>query len=43
MVVARSDASFADDAHELRIRFGGKDPSPEELERLGLPLVAGDW
>jgi polysaccharide export outer membrane protein len=42
VVVARSGGSFADGTHELRIRFGGKDPSPEELERLGLPLVAGD-
>jgi len=42
VVVARSPGSFADGSHELRIRFAGKDPTPEELERLSLPLVTGD-
>jgi polysaccharide biosynthesis/export protein len=42
VVVARSTGSFADGSRELRLRFAGKDPSPEELERLGLPLVSGD-
>jgi polysaccharide export outer membrane protein len=42
VLVARSSGTFADGAHELRIRFAGKDPSAEELERLGVPLVTGD-
>jgi protein involved in polysaccharide export with SLBB domain len=42
VVVERSAGSFADGTREVRFRFGGKDPTPEELERLGLPLVAGD-
>jgi polysaccharide export outer membrane protein len=42
VLVQRSAGAFADGTRELRLRFSGKDPSPEELERLGLPLVAGD-
>jgi polysaccharide export outer membrane protein len=42
VVVARSPGTFADGTHEARFKFGGKDPTPEELERLSLPLVAGD-
>ena len=42
VVVSRSNGSFADGSHELHLRFAGKDPSSEELARLGLPLVAGD-
>ena len=42
VVVARDSGTFADGAHELKIRFTGKQPSPEELERLSLPLVTGD-
>jgi polysaccharide export outer membrane protein len=41
-VVVERAAGFADGAREARFRFGGRDPSPEELERLGLPLQAGD-
>ena len=42
VVVERGAGSFADGTREARFRFGGKDPAPEELERLALPLVAGD-
>ncbi len=41
-VVVMRATGFADGARELPFKFGGKDPSPEELERLGLPLQAGD-
>jgi polysaccharide export outer membrane protein len=41
-VVVLRAAGFADGAREARFKFGGKDPSPEELQRLGLPLEAGD-
>ena len=42
VVVARGAGTFADGTREARFRFGGKDPTPDELERLGLPLMAGD-
>jgi len=42
VVVTRSNGSFADGTRELQLKFAGKDPSAEELQRLGLPLVAGD-
>lgn len=42
VVVARSAGTFADGTRELRFKFAGKDPGPEELERLGLLLVTGD-
>jgi len=42
VVVARTSGSFPDGSRELHLRFAGKDPSAEELARLGLPLVAGD-
>lgn len=42
VVVTRESGSFAGGAREARFRFEGKAPSAEELERLGLPLVAGD-
>lgn len=42
VVVARANGSFADGTHELRVRFSGKDPGADELERLSLPLAAGD-
>ena len=41
-VVVQRGAGTEGGASETRFRFGGKDPSPEELQRLGLPLVAGD-
>ena len=42
VAVARSSGAFADGTRELRIRFAGKDPSAEELERLSVPLANGD-
>jgi polysaccharide export outer membrane protein len=42
VIVARSAGTLADGAREARFKFGGKDPTPEELERLSLPLVSGD-
>jgi polysaccharide export outer membrane protein len=42
VVVTRATGAFADGTREARFKFGGKDPTPEELERLGLPLGAGD-
>jgi protein involved in polysaccharide export with SLBB domain len=41
-VVLTRAAGFADGTREARIKFNGKDPSPEELQRLSQPLVAGD-
>lgn len=41
VVVAREEG-FEDGAREARFQFGGKDPSADELQRLGLPLAAGD-
>jgi polysaccharide export outer membrane protein len=41
-VVLTRAAGFADGAREARVKFNGKDPSPEELQRLSQPLVAGD-
>jgi polysaccharide export outer membrane protein len=35
-------AGFADGTREARVKLNGKDPSPEELQRLSQPLVAGD-
>lgn len=42
VVVTRSLGSFPDGSRELRLQFTGKNPSPDELERLALPLAAGD-
>jgi len=42
VLVERPAATFADGTHEARFRFNGKHPSPEDLERLSLPLVSGD-
>ena len=42
VVVERSAAAFADGTRSARFRFAGTSPTPEELEQLGLPLVAGD-
>ena len=41
-VVVTRAAGFADGSREVRLKFGGKDPSPEELQRLSQPLLAGD-
>jgi protein involved in polysaccharide export with SLBB domain len=42
LVVTRSNGTFADGSKAQHFKLKGKDPTPEELERLGLPLVAGD-
>jgi polysaccharide biosynthesis/export protein len=42
VVVTRASGSFADGSKQLRVRLSGKDPGVDELERLGLPLAAGD-
>jgi len=42
VVVDRETGSFADGSKQARFRFDGKQPSPEELQRLGLPLESGD-
>jgi polysaccharide export outer membrane protein len=42
VTVARSSGIFADGSREVRLRFGGESPTPEELEQLGLALAAGD-
>ncbi len=42
VVVERSAGAFADGARSARFRFAGTSPTPEELEQLGLPLLAGD-
>jgi protein involved in polysaccharide export with SLBB domain len=41
-VVVLRGAGFEGGAPEARFKFDGKDPSAEQLQRLGLPLVAGD-
>lgn len=35
-------SGFADGGRELRLRFSGREPTPEELQQLSLPLAAGD-
>ena len=42
VTVERSTGTLADGSREGRFRFGGQGPTPQELEQLGLPLVAGD-
>jgi polysaccharide export outer membrane protein len=42
VVVVRSVGSFGDGTRELRLQLSGKEPSADELERLALPLAAGD-
>lgn len=41
VVVARA-GGFADGSREARFTFSGKNPTPDELQRLSLPLLAGD-
>jgi polysaccharide export outer membrane protein len=41
-VIVTRAAGFPDGSREARFKFGGKDPTPEELQRLSHPLVAGD-
>ena len=40
--VERTAGTFADGSRAQHFRFGGKDPTAQELDELGLPLVAGD-
>jgi polysaccharide export outer membrane protein len=42
LIVSRSNGTFADGGHELHLKLAGKDPTPQELQELALPLVAGD-
>jgi polysaccharide export outer membrane protein len=42
VTVDRATATFADGSHTLHLRLGGPDPTPQELDALGVPLVAGD-
>jgi protein involved in polysaccharide export with SLBB domain len=42
VVVARTSGTFADGTREARFQFAGKTPTADELERLALPLAAGD-
>lgn len=42
VTVERAAGSFPDGSHTLRVRFGGAEPTPRELDQLALPLVAGD-
>jgi polysaccharide export outer membrane protein len=41
-VTVERAAGFEGGARQTSFKFNGKDPSPEELQRLALPLVAGD-
>jgi polysaccharide export outer membrane protein len=42
VVVERTAGTFADGARSARFRFAGASPTPEELQQLSLPLLAGD-
>jgi polysaccharide export outer membrane protein len=42
VAVERAAGTFADGSRAARFRFGGKGPTPQELDELGLPLAAGD-
>jgi protein involved in polysaccharide export with SLBB domain len=42
VVLERSTGAFADGTRSAHFRFAGASPTPEELEQLGLPLLAGD-
>jgi protein involved in polysaccharide export with SLBB domain len=42
VVVERASGTLPDGARELRATFSGEAPTPDELERLALPLAAGD-
>jgi polysaccharide biosynthesis/export protein len=41
-VILVREGGFADGSREQRFTFDGQNPSPEELQRLSLPLVTGD-
>jgi protein involved in polysaccharide export with SLBB domain len=42
VTVERAGGTFADGTHSARFRFAATSPTPEELQQLSLPLVAGD-
>jgi polysaccharide export outer membrane protein len=42
VTLERSGGAFADGARSAHFRFRGGNPTPEELQQLGLPLLAGD-
>jgi protein involved in polysaccharide export with SLBB domain len=42
VVVERTAGTFADGSRSVQFRFAGASPTPEELEQLSLPLLAGD-
>ncbi|HYN05037.1 MAG TPA: SLBB domain-containing protein [Vicinamibacteria bacterium] len=42
VAVERAAGTLADGSREARFHFGGKNPTPQELDALGLRLVAGD-
>jgi len=42
VVVERTGGTFADGTRSARFRFAAAGPTPEELQQLSLPLVAGD-
>jgi polysaccharide biosynthesis/export protein len=42
VVVERAAGTFADGTRSARFRFAGSSPSPEALQELGVPLLAGD-
>jgi polysaccharide biosynthesis/export protein len=42
VAVERTAGTFADGSPQAHFRFGGTSPTPQELEHLGLPLLAGD-
>ena len=42
VAVERATGTFSDGSREARFHFGGQSPTPQELDALGLRLVAGD-
>ncbi len=42
VIVERAGGTLADGSRSARFRFAGSSPTPEELEQLSLPLLAGD-
>jgi polysaccharide export outer membrane protein len=42
VTVDRAGGTFPDGSHVLRLRFGGTNPTPKELDELAIPLAPGD-
>lgn len=42
VAVERVAGTFPDGSRSVSFRFGGRGPTPQEFDELGLPLVAGD-